>query len=146
MKKVDNKIFLEFLEKDIIKNFYLCDNIVNSGKDGYAIKSIEIYTIDGTPNNDYIVLTENIFNELIIEVKTNNETLIFDIFSHIKKISKTYGITVIMVSHNTDFIKELSNRAIFMDDGKLIDDSEDIDQIVNNFIDFCHADYLTGDN
>ena len=33
-----------------------------------------------------------------------------------------------------------------MDDGKLIDDSEDIDQIVNNFIDFCHADYLTGDN
>jgi methyl coenzyme M reductase system subunit A2 len=64
----------------------------------------------------------------------------------LKKISKTYGITVIMVSHNTDFIKELSNRAIFMDDGKLIDDSEDIDQIVNNFIDFCHADYLTGDN
>lgn len=64
----------------------------------------------------------------------------------LKKISKTYGITVVMVSHNTDFIKELSNRAIFMDDGKLIDDSEDIDQIVNNFIDFCHADYLTGDN
>ena len=43
MKKVDNKIFLEFLEKDIIKNFYLCDNIVNSGKDGYAIKSVEIF-------------------------------------------------------------------------------------------------------
>ena len=64
----------------------------------------------------------------------------------LKKISKTYGITVIMVSHNTDFIKELSNRAIFMDDGKLIDDNEDINQIVNNFIDFCHADYLTGDN
>ncbi len=90
MKKVDNKIFLEFLENDIIKNFYLCDNIVNSGKDGYAIKSIEIYTIDGTPNNDYIVLTENIFNELIIEVKTTDEALISDIFSHIKKISKTY--------------------------------------------------------
>lgn len=64
----------------------------------------------------------------------------------LKKISKTYGITVIMVSHNTDFIKELSNRAIFMDDGKIIDDSEDINQIVDNFIDFCHADYLKGDN
>ena len=63
----------------------------------------------------------------------------------LKKISKEYGITIVMVSHNTDFVKELSNRAIFMDDGKLVDDSEDIDEIVNNFIDFCHADYLKGD-
>ena len=50
-----------------------------------------------------------------------------------------------MVSHNTDFIKELSNRALFMDDGKIIDDSENINEIVDNFIDFCHADYLKGD-
>ena len=64
----------------------------------------------------------------------------------LKKISKTYGITIVMISHNTDFIKELSNRAIFMDDGKIIDDSEDMDKIVSNFIDFCHADYLKGDN
>lgn len=90
MKKVDNQKFLEFLETDIIKNFYLCDNIVNSGKDGYAIKSIGIYTIDGTPSDDYVVLTENIFNELIIEVKTNNETLVCDIFSQIKKMGKKY--------------------------------------------------------
>ena len=64
----------------------------------------------------------------------------------LKKISKEYGITIVMVSHNTDFIKELSNRAIFMDDGKLVDDSENIDEIVNGFIDFCHADYLKGDS
>ena len=32
-----------------------------------------------------------------------------------------------------------------MDDGKIIDDSEDIDSIVDNFIDFCHADYLKGE-
>ena len=60
----------------------------------------------------------------------------------LKKISKKYNITIIMISHNTDFIKELSNRALFMDDGKIIDDSEDIDEIVANFIDFCHASYL----
>ena len=64
----------------------------------------------------------------------------------LKKISKTYGITIVMVSHNTDFIKELSNRALFMDDGKIIDDNDDIDAIVDNFIDFCHADYLKGDD
>ena len=64
----------------------------------------------------------------------------------LKKISKKYGITIVMVSHNTDFVKELSNRAIFMDDGNLVDDSENITEIVDNFIDFCHADYLKGDN
>lgn len=67
-----------------------------------------------------------------------------DVTNSLKKISKTYGITIVMISHNTDFIKELSNRAIFMDDGKIIDDSENIDEIVDNFIDFCHADYLKG--
>lgn len=90
MKKVDNRDFLAFLETDIIKNFYLCDNIVNSGKDGYAIKSVEIYTTNGTPSNDYIVLTENIFDKLIIEVKTANEALISDVFSRIKKMAKKY--------------------------------------------------------
>lgn len=68
-----------------------------------------------------------------------------DITNALKKISKDYGITIVMISHNTNFIKELSNRAIFMDDGKIIDDSEDIDKIVDNFIDFCHADYLKGE-
>ena len=60
----------------------------------------------------------------------------------LKTICKKYGITIVMVSHNTEFIKELSNRALFMDDGRIIDDSEDIDEIVDNFIDFCHANYL----
>lgn len=68
-----------------------------------------------------------------------------DVTNALKTISKDYGITIVMISHNTDFIKELSNRAVFMDDGKIIDDSEDIDEIVDNFIDFCHADYLKGD-
>ena len=68
-----------------------------------------------------------------------------DVTNALKTISKDYGITIIMISHNTDFIKELSNRAVFMDDGKIIDDSENIDEIVDNFIEFCHADYLKGD-
>ena len=63
----------------------------------------------------------------------------------LKKISKKYEITIIMISHNTDFIKELSNRALFMDDGKIIDDSEDMEKIVDDFIDFCHASYLKED-
>jgi len=64
----------------------------------------------------------------------------------LKKISKEFNITIVMISHNTDFIKELSNRVLFMDDGKIIDDSEDVDKIVSSFIDFCHANYLKGNN
>ena len=68
-----------------------------------------------------------------------------DVTNALKTISEEYEITIVMISHNTDFIKELSNRAIFMDDGKIIDDSDDMDKIVGNFIDFCQADYLKGD-
>lgn len=60
----------------------------------------------------------------------------------LKKLAKDYGITIIMVSHNTEFMRELSNRGIFMNDGDLLDDSRNIDELVDNFIEFCHADYL----
>lgn len=68
-----------------------------------------------------------------------------DVTNSLKKISKEYKITIVMVSHNTDFIKELSNRAIFLDNGKILDDSTDVDKIVNDFISFCKADYLMED-
>ena len=64
----------------------------------------------------------------------------------LKKISKEYNITVIMISHNTDFVKEVSNRTLLMEDGKIMDDSEDVDKAVDNFINLCHADYLKENN
>ena len=64
----------------------------------------------------------------------------------LKKISKEYNITVIMISHNTDFVKEVSNRTILMEDGKIVDDNEDVDKAVDNFINLCHADYLKENN
>ena len=33
-----------------------------------------------------------------------------------------------------------------MDEGNLVEDSRDMDQLVDKFIDFCHADYLRQDN
>lgn len=60
----------------------------------------------------------------------------------LKKLAAEYNITIIMVSHNTDFIKEVSNRGLFMDNGKLKDDSRNINKLVNEFINYCHADYL----
>lgn len=60
----------------------------------------------------------------------------------LKTISKKYNITIIMISHNTDFVKELSNRAIFMDNGVIKDDNTDVHKIIDDFIGFCDADYL----
>ena len=60
----------------------------------------------------------------------------------LKNIAHDFNMTIIMISHNTDFIKELSNRAIMMDDGLIVDDGENVDEIVNNFIGYCKADYL----
>lgn len=59
----------------------------------------------------------------------------------LKSICNKFGTTIVMVSHNTDFINEISNRAIFIDDGKLLDDGEP-NKIVDDFINFCKADYL----
>ena len=33
-----------------------------------------------------------------------------------------------------------------MEDGKIVDDSEDVDKAVDNFINLCHADYLKENN
>lgn len=59
----------------------------------------------------------------------------------IKKINKEFNTTIIMVSHNIDFIKELSKRAIFMDEGKIIDDGNPV-KLADDFVEFCKADYL----
>lgn len=63
------------------------------------------------------------------------------ISNSLKKINKEFGTTIIMVSHNIDFIKELSKRTIFMDHGKIIDDGKP-EKIVDDFVSFCKADYL----
>lgn len=60
----------------------------------------------------------------------------------LKRICKEFGTTIVMVSHNTDFIRELSNRVIFIDQGLLKDDTKDVDRLVDDFIGFCKADYL----
>ena len=54
----------------------------------------------------------------------------------LKRICKEFGTTIVMVSHNTDFIRE------FIDQGLLKDDTKDVDRLVDDFIGFCKADYL----
>ncbi|MDR2623654.1 MAG: ATP-binding cassette domain-containing protein [Methanobrevibacter sp.] len=59
----------------------------------------------------------------------------------IKRINKELKATIVMVSHNIDFVKELSKRAILIEDGKLIDDGDPSD-ILDKFKNLCNAEYL----
>ncbi len=91
MKKVDNNVFLEFFEQeDIIRYFFDCENITNAGNNETAVKSIEYYTANGTPDISYVSFCENIFNELIVEFNTSDSELINDTLIHIRNIDKKY--------------------------------------------------------
>ena len=42
----------------------------------------------------------------------------------LKRINKKFDTTILMVSHHVDFVEEVSNRAILMEDGELVMDGE----------------------
>lgn len=92
MLKCGNKEILAFFEKDHLRNFYNCDNIVNAGKKGYAIKNIHFYTADGKPSDDYISFCENVFDELVVTIHTNNEQLINQALKEAAKIFNNYSV------------------------------------------------------
>ncbi|WP_409199346.1 ATP-binding cassette domain-containing protein [Methanobrevibacter sp. DSM 116169] len=124
--------------KDIFEKLNLPMEILNrksyelSG--GQKVRVMLALILVSNPN---ILLLDEPFGDLDpITLRTVTNSL--------KTISSEYEITTVMVSHNTEFIKELSNRCIFMDDGVIIEDGE-TEEIVNNFIEFCKADYLIED-
>ncbi|MCL2863565.1 MAG: ATP-binding cassette domain-containing protein [Methanimicrococcus sp.] len=45
-----------------------------------------------------------------------------DVTNALKRINKEFGTTIIMVSHHMDFVKEVSHRAILVEDGAIISD------------------------
>ncbi|MDR3063729.1 MAG: ATP-binding cassette domain-containing protein, partial [Methanobrevibacter sp.] len=60
----------------------------------------------------------------------------------IKKINKDLKTTIIMVSHNLDFIKELTKTGLLIDNGKLLNSGNPKD-ILNEFVNLCDAEYLS---
>ena len=42
----------------------------------------------------------------------------------LKRINKKFDTTILMVSHHVDFVEEVSNRAILMEDGELVMDGD----------------------
>ena len=91
---------------------------------------------------------------LALVLTSNPEVLILDepfgdldpitlriVSNSLKRINKEFNTTILMVSHHVDFIREVTTRAIFIEDGKVVDDG-DPQKICDEFIKTCKADYL----
>lgn len=59
----------------------------------------------------------------------------------LKRINMEFGTTIIMVSHHVDFIRELSTRAVMVEDGRIVMDGEP-GELCDEFVERSHARYL----
>jgi methyl coenzyme M reductase system subunit A2 len=64
-----------------------------------------------------------------------------EVSNAIKKINAELGTTIILVSHHVDFVKEISHRAILIENGALVADGSP-GEVCNAFLASCHAPYL----
>jgi methyl coenzyme M reductase system, component A2 len=64
-----------------------------------------------------------------------------EVSNAIKKINAEFGTTIILVSHHVDFVKEISHRAMLIENGAIVADG-DPTTVCNAFLASCHAPYL----
>jgi len=64
-----------------------------------------------------------------------------EVSNAIKSINAEFGTTILLVSHHVDFVKEVSHRAMLIENGALAADGNP-DEVCNAFLASCHAPYL----
>ncbi len=64
-----------------------------------------------------------------------------EVSNAIKKINSEFGTTMLLVSHHVDFVREVSHRAILIENGIITADG-DVNSVSDAFIARCGAAYL----
>ncbi len=64
-----------------------------------------------------------------------------EVSNSLKKINAEYGTTIILVSHHVDFIREVSHRAVLIENGAIIADGDPA-EVCGAFLASCNAPYL----
>ncbi len=64
-----------------------------------------------------------------------------DVSNAIKRINAEFETTILLVSHHVDFVREISHRAVLIDDGAVLMDGDPA-QICDLFVSRCDATYL----
>jgi methyl coenzyme M reductase system subunit A2 len=64
-----------------------------------------------------------------------------EVSNALKKINREFGTTILLVSHHVDFVREISHRAILIENGVISADGNP-DEVCNVFLSRCGAAYL----
>ena len=64
-----------------------------------------------------------------------------EVSNAIKRINGELGTTILLVSHHVDFVKEVSHRAIYFENGAIMADGSP-EEVCNIFLSSCNAPYL----
>ena len=64
-----------------------------------------------------------------------------EVSNAIKRINEELGTTILLVSHHVDFVKEVSHRAIYFENGAIVADGSP-EEVCNIFLSSCNAPYL----
>lgn len=88
-----------------------------------------------TSNPEILILDEPFGDLDPITLRTVSNSL--------KRINKKFNTTIIMVSHHVDFIREVTTRAIMLDDGKLVNEGDPL-KLCDEFLQNCKAEYMIG--
>lgn len=65
-----------------------------------------------------------------------------DVSNYLKKINDTVGTTIVMISHHIDLIKEISDRAVLIDEGKLLM-AGNTEEICEKFIERSNSKFMS---
>ncbi|MFQ6118776.1 MAG: ATP-binding cassette domain-containing protein [Methanosarcinales archaeon] len=85
------------------------------------------------PNPEFLLLDEP-FGDL-------DPITLRDVTNSLKNINRDFGTTIVLVSHHVDFVKEVSHRAILVENGDIVMDG-DPEEVCNEFIRRSKAPYL----
>ena len=64
-----------------------------------------------------------------------------EVSNAIKRINAELGTTILLVSHHVDFVKEVSHRAIYFENGAVVAEGNP-EEVCNIFLSSCNAPYL----
>jgi methyl coenzyme M reductase system subunit A2 len=64
-----------------------------------------------------------------------------EVSNAIKRINAELGTTILLVSHHVDFVKEVSHRAIYFENGAVVAEGSP-EEVCNIFLSSCNAPYL----
>ncbi|WP_321419536.1 ATP-binding cassette domain-containing protein [uncultured Methanomethylovorans sp.] len=136
--KLFPKVTMEDVKRHATKIFEALDLSLNVlYKTPYQISGgehVRAYIALALTTDPEILLLDEPFGDL-------DPVTLRDVTNSLKRINREFGTTIIIVSHHMDFVKEVSHRAVLIDNAKVVKDGDPV-EVANQLIEMSHARYL----